>query len=236
MDQVRAPQADSQPHYARIRDALRNDIIEGTFHSDQHLVLSGLCARYGVSMPPIREALNQLQVEGLVVLEPNRGARVREITPDFINEIFEIRLTLEPALVRRSVPHFTAAHGDRLSRIQGGFEAAVRDGDHAGILTGNRDFHQAIYSVHPNHEAIRLLSNHSAVIATMRNRFGYEEGRFERIIYEHRALIRACGDGDAELATAIARSHIEHSVSDLIRRMREAPVPLGGPVPGVAGD
>jgi DNA-binding GntR family transcriptional regulator len=221
------------PHYTRIRDRLRNEIIEGIFEDDQHLVLAQLCQRYGVSMPPIREALNQLQVEGLVVLEPNRGARVRRITPDFIQELFEIRIVLEPALVGRSVPRFTARDVAALAAIQDGFEDAIVRGDHAALLRGNRLFHEYVYQVHPNQEAIRLLRQHASVIATMRNRFGYHAGRLDRIVAEHRALIRACGDHDAALAMAIARSHIEHSVADLVRQMQAAPVPLGAQVPGL---
>lgn len=221
------------PHYTRVRDRLRNDIVEGVFEDDQHLTLARLCARYGVSMPPVREALNQLQVEGLVVLEPNRGARVRRITPAFIQELFEIRIVLEPALVDRSAPHFTAADVAALGAIEDGFEKAIARGDHAGVLRGNRLFHEYIYRVRPNEEAIRLLGQHAAVIATMRNRFGYQAGRFDRIVAEHRALLRACGDRDGPLAMAIARSHIEHSVDDLINRMQDPPIPLGGSVPGL---
>ena len=220
------------PHYTRVRDQLRGDIVAGVFGGDQHLILAQLCTRYGVSMPPIREALNQLQVEGLVVLEPNRGARVRRITPDFIKELFEIRIALEPALVNRSVPHFTAKHIAELGSIQDRFEKAIAEGDHDALLRDNGLFHEYIYRVYPNEEAIRLLRQHGSVIATMRNHFGYRSGRLDHIVSEHRALIRACSEHDAPLAVAIARSHIEHSVADMICQM-QAPAPSGGSVPGL---
>ncbi|WGF87828.1 GntR family transcriptional regulator [Marinivivus vitaminiproducens] len=221
------------PHYTWVRDRLRDDIVNGVFEADQHLVLSRLCQRYRISIPPIREALNQLQVEGLVVLEPNRGARVRRISSDFIRELFEIRAVLEPALVGRSVPHVTTAHIEALTAIQEDFESAIVRSDHAALLRGNGRFHDYIYGVHPNGEAIRLLRQHASVIATMRNRFGYQAGRLERIVEEHHALIRACRYRDAPLAMAIARSHIEHSVDDLVGQMQESPAPVDGRVPGL---
>ncbi|MBO6638158.1 MAG: GntR family transcriptional regulator [Roseitalea sp.] len=204
------------PHYTRIRDQLRSDIVDGLFKGDERLVLAGLCERYGVSMPPIREALNQLQVEGLVVIEPNRGARVREITSDFIKDIFDIRILLEPALLVRSLPSLTEADFSDLFEIQEQFEEAISQGDRSRMLAGNDRFHHRIYRVDPNREAIRLMRQHDAVIGTMRRRFGYKADRLEQIIYEHHAILRACRNRDADLAAAIATSHIRNSVTDLI--------------------
>ncbi len=196
-------------------------------------MLSGLCERYQISVPPIREALNQLQVEGVVVIEPNRGARVRSITPEFIREIFDIRIALEPALVEFSAPLFTAEDVAELEQIQDRFETAIANRQHAGVMQGNVAFHDRIYDVRPNQEAKRLLRQHSAFIATMRNKFGYCAGRLDQINKEHRLLIRACADRDAPLAKAIATTHIRHSVEDLRERMQYSPAPTGGAVPGL---
>jgi DNA-binding GntR family transcriptional regulator len=213
----------TQPSYEQVRDALREDIVAGVFSGNERLVVSVLCERYGVSAPPVREALNQLQVEGLVVISANRGARVRAITAEFVREIFEIRIVLESALVARSVPLFTAEDERRLSAIQDDFEAAVAARNHPAVVRCNWAFHCYIYGLNPNHEAMRLLNMHSAVIATMRNRFGYEADRFNAIHAEHRALIKACAAHDVRRARAIARRHIEHSVTDLIARMNATP-------------
>ncbi|WP_425493418.1 GntR family transcriptional regulator [Hoeflea prorocentri] len=215
-ESLRSSDAVGLPQYTRVRDQLRRDIVDGLFKGDERLVLAGLCERYGVSMPPIREALNQLQVEGLVIIEPNRGARVREITPYFIKDIFDIRILLEPALLVRSMPALSESDFADLYGIQQDFENAIAAGDRAGILAGNDEFHHRIYQINPNHEAIRLLRQHDAVIGTMRIRFGYKDDRLQQIIYEHHALLRACRDRDADLAAAIATSHIRNSVVDLI--------------------
>jgi DNA-binding GntR family transcriptional regulator len=206
-------------NYQRVRDALRDDIVAGHFGDDERLVMSALCARYGVSTPPIREALNQLEVEGLVVIEANRGARVRAVTRAFIAEIFEIRVTLEAALVEKAVPVFSADDSARLETAAQAFEAAVALGSVREMAVANRAFHHAIYRVHGNREAMRLLRLHSAVITMMRHRVGFGEGRTERLVEDHRLILRACGDHDVELASALSRSHIEHSAADLLARM-----------------
>jgi DNA-binding GntR family transcriptional regulator len=204
------------PSYSRVRDALRDDIVSGYFGDESRLVVSGLCARYGVSAPPIREALNQLEVEGLIVLSANRGARVRKIDAQFVSEIFEIRIALEPEMVWRNVPVMTEADIDDLRRLELAFEAAVKAEDAQAVALANGDFHRRIYNVRPNHEAIRLLGFHAALIRTLRNRFGYRTGRIAQIVEEHHALIGACAARDADGARRIARSHIEHSVADIL--------------------
>jgi DNA-binding GntR family transcriptional regulator len=212
----------AQTHYQRVRDALRRDIIAGHFSGNERLIVANLCERYGISAPPIREALSQLQVEGLVVLEANRGARVRPVTRAFVAEIFEIRIALEPYMVERSVPLLTDQRIEALKAIQVEFANAIRTQDHFGVLRGNGRFHRCIYNARANQEAMRLLDQHSAVIATMRNRFGYRKARFETIIAEHEMLIAACAERDTVTATAIARRHIEHSVDDLLGLMQDA--------------
>src|SRR4028118_1913708 len=97
---------DDQPHsrigetnYHRVRDAIRHDIVKDIFPADSRLKISDLVERYGVSAAPIREALGQLEADGLIILEPNRGARVRKLDRNLVDEIFEIRIGLEPLLV-----------------------------------------------------------------------------------------------------------------------------------------
>jgi DNA-binding GntR family transcriptional regulator len=205
----------TQPSYSRVRDAIRDDIISGYFGNESRLVVSALCERYGVTAPPIREALNQLEVEGLIVLSANRGARVRRFDAQFVAEIFEIRIALEPDLVWRSVPQITEDAIRDLERIETQFEAAIASNDGQSVSLLNRDFHRRIYEVRPNREAIRLLTYHEGLIRTLRNRFGYHAERVHQIIDEHRRLIRACAEKDAERAKSIARIHIEHSLADL---------------------
>jgi DNA-binding GntR family transcriptional regulator len=208
------------PSYHRVRDAIREDVIDGYFGDESRLVVSALCARYGVTAPPVREAFNQLEVEGLITISANRGARVRKIDAQFVSEIFEIRIALEPDMVWRSVPLMGEVDIVDLERLEREFEAAIAAGDGKAVALINGDFHLRIYNVRPNHEAIRLLRQHAALIRTLRNRFGYRANRVAEIIAEHRALIEACAAGDADGARGIARLHIEHSLADILSLTR----------------
>ena len=81
---------------------IRDDIVSGALRFGERITMDALSSRYGVSHMPVREALRELQGEGLVQIEPNRGARVRSIDSSFVENLFEIRTALEVMLVRRA--------------------------------------------------------------------------------------------------------------------------------------
>src|SRR6201991_5320042 len=79
-------------------ELIRDDIVSGRLRANERLKVADLAERHGTSTNPVREALQQLRGEGFVVMEPNRGARVRPIDEEFIRDIYEIEMLIEPAL------------------------------------------------------------------------------------------------------------------------------------------
>src|SRR3954451_3898009 len=102
-----------------IPQLLRDDIIAGQLPFGSRLRIEELALRYGVSHMPVREALRVLHGEGLVVIEPNRGARVRPIYRGFIEDVFDVRCAIETMLARRAAERRTPAH---LVRLRGAAE------------------------------------------------------------------------------------------------------------------
>src|SRR5262245_40952868 len=88
------PESLRQTSYDRVRDAIRQDILNGVWDHGARLKIAPLVARYGLSPAPIREALSRLEAEGLIILHPNRGAQVRPIDETFIRDLYEVRLAL----------------------------------------------------------------------------------------------------------------------------------------------
>jgi DNA-binding GntR family transcriptional regulator len=80
-----------QTRVLRLHDLIREDIVEGRLEPGARLKTAELAERYGTSTNPVREALHQLQGEGIVVISPNRGARVRPVGEEFVRNIYEIR-------------------------------------------------------------------------------------------------------------------------------------------------
>jgi DNA-binding GntR family transcriptional regulator len=208
--------------YHRVRDAIRHEIITGAFGQGEWLKMARLVERYGLSPAPIREALNQLEGEGFVELLPNRGARVRSITRSFVADLFEIRLALEPLLAERSAAVATAEDVAVLDRLEALMEDAMAGGDTPAQIRGNRDFHHALHRIRPNKPAIDLLNQHSALVSSVRRRFGFPEARHRTIIDEHRRLIAACRARDGAAAHVVMREHVRHSIEELLPRIPES--------------
>jgi DNA-binding GntR family transcriptional regulator len=180
-----------------------------------------LANRYGLSPAPIREALNQLEGEGLIIIRPNRGAVVRTIEPTFIQELYEIRLGLEPMLVAKCAACATPRDIEAIEAIEVVFERAVERHDRGAIIQQNSIFHATIYQIRPNIEALRLMSRQSALMCTIRHQYGFEGTRLPQIVEEHRTLIDALRCRDSAAAEAIERRHISHSLADILDRYRQ---------------
>src|SRR5688572_3927025 len=105
-------------------EALRTQILRGHFPDGEALRQDALARQLGVSRIPIREALRQLEAEGLVTFTPHRGAVVSKLSLEEIDEVFELRAETETGLLRRAIPHLTTEHFKRLDEILIRYERA----------------------------------------------------------------------------------------------------------------
>ncbi len=208
--------------YQRVHERLRADILAGRIAPGARLKIQDLATRYGLSHMPVREALQQLQGEGLVVMAPNRGATVRRMDAQFVRNLFAIREALEGYLTRQAAGLLDAAGIATLKRIQAEMRRAPAGRDPALVARLNRAFHRTIEAATGNDEAIRLLDLHSDLIGALRVRFGYRRGRLQVVLREHDALIDALARGDAEAAGALHDQHIRGARDDMLQAMAEA--------------
>lgn len=216
-----------------IRDRVRDDIVAGTLPFGSRLTLDLLAERYSVGHMPVREALRQLQGEGLVVLTPNRGARVRAVDLDYVRNIFDLRIAIEAMLARRAAERVESAHVAHLESIQHEFEARARKRDFPALLRLNRDFHNVISEAARNPEAANVLERHWGLIAALWNVYGYGEKRVAGVIADHRQMIDAISAHDADVAACLAMAHAAKARQALIARMlaqqaEARPMAVGG--------
>jgi DNA-binding GntR family transcriptional regulator len=204
-----------------IRDRVRDDIVAGTLPFGSRLTLDLLARRYSVGHMPVREALRQLEGEGLVVLTPNRGARVRAVDVEFARNIFDLRIAIEAMLTRRAAERIGADAVARLEAIEAQYEVRARQHDFDALLPLNREFHDVINDAANNPEAAKVLERHWHVIAALWNVHGYGERRVAGVISDHRQIIEALGTHDAEVAACLAMAHAAKAKQALIARMLE---------------
>lgn len=202
-----------------IGDRIRDDIVAGALPLGGRLTLDHLASRYSVGHMPIREALRQLQGEGLVVLAPNRAARVRVVDVEFVRNIFDMRIAIEAMLARRAAERIEARHVARLEAIQSTFEAKARLRDYAALLRINREFHGVVSEAARNAEAEAVLDRHRRLIAALWTLHGYGEDRAAGVISDHRHIIAALAARDADVAASLAMAHAAKAKQALIARM-----------------
>ncbi len=202
-------------------ELIREDIISGTLGPNERLKVADLAERYGTSTNPVREALQQLRGEDFVIMEPNRGARVRPIDEAFVRDIIEIASLIEPALTRWFVSIATEDDIVQLEAIQAEIEA-LNFAD--PTLHGELDtrFHQVIYDRHYNRHAADLWWRHREILRAISRRFTTSLSRRVAVVKEHHALIEAIRLHDADKAARIIAGHVEGSGRHIIEQMRLA--------------
>jgi len=203
-----------------VAEVLREAITTGHLRANQPLPQDEIAAQLNVSHIPVREALRQLQSEGLVTYQPNRGAQVSALGPDEIREIYEIRAILETAAIRRAVLRLSGAELQRAAAILTAAEATT-DGAEWGSL--DVDFHELIYRLDDRPRfrelidgLLRRVDRYWLILGLMLT----HREEFER---EHRALLEAVGARDADLAADLLGRHLTGAATRLVAALAVAP-------------
>jgi len=194
---------------------LRNEIVSGRFHPNERLVEADLARLLGAGRSAVRAALVRLDQEGLVVLEPNRGARVRLVSDREALEIEEVRVILEQMIIRHAAQRVTAADLRDLRRSVGQMRERLREGNPVGYSELNAEFHQRIWTIADHRTASRLLANLKSQSIRFQFRTILRPGRTERSLHEHEAIVEALASRDPDAAESAMRQHLSQVVQTL---------------------
>jgi DNA-binding GntR family transcriptional regulator len=215
-------EASGQTNYNRLRDLIRADIVEGRLAPGSRLKINELAKHYESSAIPVREALQQLQGEGVVIFTPNRGARVRQIDETFLRSIHEIRALLEPYLIRWFVRHRTEEQLKALETAQRRYDESVAKEGPAEWREHNRRFHSICYDNHYNDEALAIAKRHNDLLHTLAKRFPMSRTRAIQVCREHWNLIEMIRVQNEEAAAAVLTEHVRHAGQHLVERIQAA--------------
>jgi DNA-binding GntR family transcriptional regulator len=195
---------------AATAEELRRRILAGDFPAGAQLRQDALAADLGISRIPIREALVQLEAEGLVTILPHRGAVVAALSADEVAELFELRALIEPSLLRHSASRLSAPDYAELHAILDEYGAALRAQHVARWGELNTRFHMVLYrhAGRPRSLSVAESLLRSCDLHT-RLQLAYTNGQ-ERAESEHAELVRLCKDGHVDEACGLLRRHIEN--------------------------
>lgn len=188
---------------------LREAIITGQFQPGDRLVEEELCQQLGVSRGPVREALRQLEQEGLVVSFPYRATEVIGVTEEEIREVLmPLRLTLERFAFRHALPRCTAADFATLEEFVATMRTAAAAGDLARIVEADMHFHELVLERAQQPHCLQIWRTISPRVRAYFYRCGPRHNRLDAIADEHAELLTAMRSGDIEHVLRTLEPHI----------------------------
>lgn len=205
-----------------VADKLRDQIIRGEIPEGAQLRQDAIATQYQVSRIPVREALRQLDAEGLISIVPNRGAIVPALSPADIEELFSIRALLEPEVLKLSIPRLSEEDFVQAAAVLRKYVGELRREDHVSAWGRlNWQFHSILYSRanQPRSMAIIRNVNNSGERYT-RLQLYLTQG-MKRANEEHHQMLEFCRQGDVVAACDLLREHIRYAGESLKRVLEQ---------------
>lgn len=204
-----------------IAEMLRQAIREGVFNPGDELVQESLASQLGVSRIPLREALRILSGEGLVMLEQGRGASVTELHVSEVEELYDLRLLIEPRLARRIIANCSPSDRAHLQRFVDDMATQV-ESDPTGWSESNYEFHQEMYRLADRPQTLRIVTQLLNLVEPYSRIYVYLLASTDRVQVEHHDMMEAIDSQDVDKLGETIRLHLDGARESLIAAMNES--------------
>ena len=211
--------------YLPLRDVvfntLRKALLRGELKPGERLMEIQLANKLGVSRTPIREAIRKLELEGLVLMIPRKGAEVAQITEKNMQDVLEVRKALEELSVQLACERITPEQVEEMKMAAEDFRKVLKSGDVTKIAEADVKFHDIIFAATNNQRLITLLNNLREQMYRFRVEYLKQKECYPQLLEEHDKLIALISGGEVEEACELMGRHIDNqasTVSDVIRR------------------
>ncbi|RHP52787.1 GntR family transcriptional regulator [Clostridiaceae bacterium AF31-3BH] len=199
----------------KVFESIREDILSGRYEQNTELKETAIGAELGVSRTPVREALRQLELEGLVTIIPNRGAYVNMITAKDVQDIYVIRSMLEGLCARWATEHITQEQLDNLEETLCLTEYHTEKKNYDKLYELDSLFHEQLYEAGGSRILNHVLSDFHDYVKMVRKATISTSSRSVKSTEEHRAIFEAIRDKDADKAEALAKEHVKHTIESI---------------------
>jgi len=207
--------------YLPLRDVvfntLRQAILRGEMEPGERLMEIQLASKLGVSRTPIREAIRKLELEGLVVMIPRKGAEVAHITEKDMKDVLEVRAALEELAATLACNHVATEKIDELKLANKRFEAAIVSKDVVDIVDADVHFHDIIYSMTGNQRLIQIINNLREQMYRYRLEYVKDARTHSILISEHNDIISKLEKQNVDETKEVIRQHITNQEKGIIR-------------------
>ena len=200
-------------------NTLRQAILTGELKPGERLMEIHLANRLGVSRTPIREAIRKLELEGLVIMIPRRGAEVAEITEKSLKDVLEVRRALDALCAELACDRISKDALVQLKDACTKFEQATATKDAKIIAKADVALHDIIVKATNNDRLITLVNNLSEQMYRYRFEYIKDESQHDRLVEEHRTIYESIVRKDKEEAAKAARIHIDNQELSIMKQL-----------------
>ena len=211
-------QKDGRDKYSlrgRVFQSIREDILSGRYEQNTELKEAAIGAELGVSRTPVREALRQLELEGLVTIIPNRGAYVNMITAKDVQDIYVIRSMLEGLCARWATQSITAEQLDSMEETLCLSEYHTSKKNYEKLYELDSLFHEQLYEAGGSRILNHILSDFHDYVKMVRKATISTSSRSVTSTEEHRAIFEAIKEKDPDKAESLAKEHVKHTIESI---------------------
>ena len=200
--------------YLPLRDVvfntLRKAILKGELKPGERLMEIALAERLGVSRTPVREAMRKLELEGLVVMIPRRGAQVANITEKDLNDVLEVRIALENLSIENACMRMTEEQLEELWNAAKNFEATMAEGNLVKLAEADVAFHEVIYKSSDNRRLNQVLNNLREQIYRYRVEYLKDENNYPTLMKEHKDIVEGLVRKNKMQVTETMHQHVKN--------------------------
>ena len=211
--------------YLPLRDVvfntLRQAILKGELAPGERLMEIQLAQKLGVSRTPIREAIRKLELEGLVLMIPRRGAEVARISEKSLKDVLEVRRSLEELAIELACQRMTEEDMQALEEAQKAFKAAIDQGDAMKIAETDEAYHDVIYHSTRNKRLVQIISNIREQMYRYRVEYLKDVESRKTLVEEHYAVYRALKARNQQQAVKDICIHIVNQQDAILRSLEQ---------------
>ena len=193
-----------------VYEELKRQILVGEIAPGTRMMEVDLADDMGVSRTPVREAIRKLEKEGLVTIEPRRGAYASDISIKDMLDVLEVRQNLEGMAAALAARKVTEEEKRDFIKANEAYNAAVKSGNTEEIIKCDEYFHQLIVNYSDNKTLTQLLSQVQELALRFRYIYYDDFSRYEKMPMEHMEIEETILSGDTERARVVAEEHVAH--------------------------
>lgn len=212
---------DYKPLREIVFESIREAILDGRLKPGERVMEIQLAEKLGVSRTPVREAIRKLELEGLLIMEPRKGAYVADVSLKDVIDVLEVRSSLEGLAASLAATRASQEEIELLKEKAIQFKECIEKNDVQGMINKDTEFHEAILQAAKNKKLTSIIESLREQVQRFRVTYFTEYNMTTYLAREHQNVLDAIGDRNPEQASKYAQTHIENLEKFIVSRVKD---------------